>query len=227
MRCMRCTRAKTSARSFVRHRVIARTRHLRARRRKRRRTKSQRLTRSRTKRPTKKLRRRRQKPEGGPKEGSDHFRRIREEALVARSRWLGRLHQQAHAESVGRRVDQAVRKAERECDRGFGRVVRAASFRGLFLAFREETACSWRCPVATLPHSFALEQFTGTGVNDLLRCVQLTFYRHRHAFTLATSFLSLFYPPFLARHLLVSESFERQWKIYFLKDKNVIYSYVK
>merc|ERR1719161_1563821 len=35
MRCMRCTRAKTSARSFVRHRVIARTRHLRARRRKR------------------------------------------------------------------------------------------------------------------------------------------------------------------------------------------------
>merc|ERR1712118_76093 len=128
--------------------------------------------------------------EGGPKEGSDHFRRIREEALVARSRWLGRLHQQAHAESVGRRVDQAVRKAERECDRGFGRVVRAASFRGLFLAFREETACSWRCPVATLPLSFALEQFTGTGVNDLLRCVQLTFYRHRHAFILALSFLS-------------------------------------
>merc|ERR1719313_2968541 len=39
MRCMRCTRAKTSARSFVRHRVIARTRHLQARRRKRRRTK--------------------------------------------------------------------------------------------------------------------------------------------------------------------------------------------
>merc|ERR1712118_342265 len=128
--------------------------------------------------------------EGGPKEGSDHFRRIREEALVARSRWLGRLHQEAHAESVGRRVDQVVRKAERECDRGFGRVVRAASFRGLFLAFGEETACSWRCPVATLPHSFALEQFTGTGVNDLLRCVQLTFYRHRHVFTLATSFLS-------------------------------------
>merc|ERR1719217_1978859 len=61
MRCMRCTRAKTSARSFVRHRVIARTRHLRARRRKRRRTKSQRLTRSRTKRPTKKLRRKEDK----------------------------------------------------------------------------------------------------------------------------------------------------------------------
>merc|ERR1712118_270102 len=127
--------------------------------------------------------------EGGPKEGSDHFRRIREEALVARSRWLGRLHQQAHAESVGRLVDQAVRKAERECDRGFGRVVRAASFRGLFLAFREETACSWRCQVATLPHSFALEQFTGTGVNDLLRCVQLTFYRQA-CFTLDASFLS-------------------------------------
>merc|ERR1719247_594220 len=69
MRCMRCTRAKTSARSFVRHRVIARTRHLRARRRKRRRrTKSQRLTRSRTKRPTKKVEKKEQKaPKADPK----------------------------------------------------------------------------------------------------------------------------------------------------------------
>merc|ERR1719506_1135915 len=69
MRCMRCTTAKTSARSFVRHRVIARTRHLRARRRKRRRrTKSQRLTRSRTKRPTKKVEKKEAKaPKADPK----------------------------------------------------------------------------------------------------------------------------------------------------------------
>merc|ERR1719313_361001 len=68
MRCMRCTRAKTSARSFVRHRVIARTRHLQARRRKRRRTKSQRLTRSRTKRPTKKVEKKEAKaPKADPK----------------------------------------------------------------------------------------------------------------------------------------------------------------
>ena len=45
-------------------------------------------------------------------------------------------------------------------------------------------------------------------------------------FLLSLHLFSLFYLPFLARHLLVSESFERQWKIYFQKDKNVIYSYV-
>merc|ERR550537_1847123 len=112
MRCTRCTKARTSARSSVKQRDIVLTRHLRARRRKRRR-KTRRRPRTRRK-PRKRLRRRSKSAEGGPKEGSDHLRRVREEAPVARSRGLGRVHEEAHTESVGPRVDQVVRKAQRE-----------------------------------------------------------------------------------------------------------------
>merc|ERR1719313_944736 len=62
MRFSRCTKAKTSARSSVRHRDIVLARHLRRRRRKRRRTRSLR------KKPTKKEKKAEKKEAKAPKD---------------------------------------------------------------------------------------------------------------------------------------------------------------
>jgi hypothetical protein len=69
--------------------------------------------------------------------------------------------------------------------------------------------------------SHGMGLFTGTGVNDSLRCVQLTSLDIGMPL-LSLHLFSLFCCPVLARHLLVSESFERHWKTLFLKDKDNI-----